>query len=157
MAFNKVIIHGNLTRDPELTFTQSQVAVCKFGVAINQKYRSKTGEDREDVVFVDVTAFEKQAELINQHFTKGAQILFEGRLKLDTWDDRESGAKRSKLYILLDRFTFVGSKRDGEEDQPQQQTTRRPSGRPGGRPAAATAPSRGPEEDAGFKEDDIPF
>src|SRR3954462_7747841 len=83
--YNKVILVGNLTRDPQLRYLPSQMAVCDFGLAVNHKYRTKNGEDREEVLFIDVSAFGKQAEIINQYCQKGKQILVEGRLKYDTW------------------------------------------------------------------------
>ena len=106
-AFNKVFLMGNITRDPELTYTPSQVAVCKFGLAINRKYTTK-GETREEVLFIDCTAFDKKAETISQFCTKGKPLFVEGQLKMDTWDDKTTGQKRSKVYVIVDQFQFIG-------------------------------------------------
>lgn len=179
-SYNKVLLMGNLTRDPELTYTPSQVAICKFAVAVSRKYRTKTGEEREDVAFIDCTAFDKRGEIINQYFTKGKPIFVEGSLKMDTWDDKTTGQKRSKLYVIVDGFQFVGG-RDGApgggggggggyagEDEgsgppapraPAGRGPGRPGGPPqGGRPAPQRpAPEQPFPDENQFKEDDIPF
>ena len=111
-SFNKVFLMGNLTRDPQLRYTPSQMAVADFAIAVNSKFRTKAGEDREEVTFVDITAWGKQAEVINQYFTKGKPIFVEGRLKLDTWEDKQGGGKRSKMNVVLENFQFIGG-RDG--------------------------------------------
>src|SRR6185503_15614486 len=111
-SFNKVMLMGNLTRDPQLKYLPSQTAVAEFGVACNRKFRTQSGEDREEVTFVDCTAFAKQAELINQYFQKGKPIFIEGRLKYDSWDDKQGGGKRSKLTVVIENFQFIGG-RDG--------------------------------------------
>lgn len=111
-SFNKVILLGNLTRDPQLKYLPSQTAVAEFGIACNRKFKSAAGEDREEVTFVDITAFGKQAELINQYFTKGKPIFIEGRLKFDSWEDKQGGGKRSRLTVVLENFQFIGG-RDG--------------------------------------------
>ena len=111
-SYNKVLLMGNLTRDPELTYTPSQVAICKFGLAVNRRFRTKTGEDREETLFVDCTVFDKKAEVVHQYCTKGKPIFVEGQLKMDTWDDKTTGQKRSKLYVIVDNFQFLGG-RDG--------------------------------------------
>src|ERR671933_154174 len=111
-SFNKVILLGNLTRDPQLKYLPSQTAVAEFGLAVNRKFRTQSGEDREEVTFIDCSAFAKQAELINQYFTKGKPIFIEGRLKYDSWEDKQGGGKRSKLTVVIENFQFVGG-RDG--------------------------------------------
>jgi single-strand DNA-binding protein len=103
---------GNLTRDPQMKFLPSQMAVTEFGLAMNRKFRTAAGEDREEVTFVDITAFGKQAEVINQYCTKGKPIFIEGRLKLDQWEDKNGGGKRSKLSVVVENFQMLGS-RDG--------------------------------------------
>ncbi|HYO08126.1 MAG TPA: single-stranded DNA-binding protein [Tepidisphaeraceae bacterium] len=113
-SFNKVLLMGNLTRDPQLKYLPSQTAVAEFGLACNRKFRTANGEDREEVTFVDVTAFGKQAEVINQYCQKGKALFIEGRLKYDTWDDKNGGGKRSKLTVVIENFQFVGG-RDGAE------------------------------------------
>src|SRR5215210_7675067 len=111
-SFNKVLLMGNLTRDPQLKYLPSQTAVAEFGVACNRKFRTAQGEDREEVTFVDCTAWGKQAEVINQYMTKGKPIFIEGRLKYDSWEDKQGGGKRSKLSVVIENFQFVGG-RDG--------------------------------------------
>ncbi len=109
--FNKVILLGNLTRDVELRHTQSGQALAKFGMAVNRKY-SVNGEQKETTCFVDLTAWGKQAELLNQYVKKGSQLFVEGRLEYSTWE-AEGGGKRSKLEVVVENFQFVGSARGG--------------------------------------------
>ena len=179
-SFNRVILLGNLTRDPQLKYLPSQTAVAEFGLAMNRKFRTQTGEDREEVTFVDCSAFAKQAELINQYFTKGKPIFIEGRLKLDSWEDKQGGGKRSKLSVVVENFQFVGGRdgggggtggggggyEDAGYDAPP--PSRAPMTR-GGPPQRGPAPARqsaappaqqaeppfGDEQQ--FKDDDIPF
>src|ERR1041385_5353025 len=108
--FNKVILAGNLTRDPELRYTPKGTAIAKFGLAINRTWTNETGEKKEEVTFVDVDAFSRQAEVIAQYLKKGRPILVEGRLRLDTWDDKQTNQKRSRLGVVLEGFQFVDSK-----------------------------------------------
>ncbi|MCH7721435.1 MAG: single-stranded DNA-binding protein [Planctomycetes bacterium] len=111
--FNKVILAGNLTRDPELSYTPANTAVCKFGLAINSQWTDKqTNERREETTFVDCTAFARQAEVINQYLSKGRSILLEGRLQFSQWTNQE-GQKRSKLAVVVDRVQFLGGRQDG--------------------------------------------
>lgn len=114
MNYNKVILGGRLTRDPELRHTNATSAVCNFGLAINHKYRTAAGEDREDVCFVDCEAWGKTAESIAKYLTKGRSILVEGRLKLDQWEDKQ-GTKQSKLRVSVDSFQFVDSAKSGAD------------------------------------------
>jgi len=111
-SFNKVLLMGNLTRDPQLKYLPNQTAVAEFGIAMNRKFKAASGEDREEVTFVDITAFGKTGEVINQYFTKGKPIFIEGRLKYDQWEDKNGGGKRSKLNVIVENFQFVGG-RDG--------------------------------------------
>ena len=106
--FNKVILAGNLTRDPELKYTPKGTAVTKIGLAINRNWTTESGEKREEVTFVDVTAFGKQAETISQWLRKGRSVLVEGRLNLETWDDKVTGQKKSKLGVIMESFSFLG-------------------------------------------------
>jgi single-strand DNA-binding protein len=178
-SYNKVLLMGNLTRDPQLRYTPSQMAVAEFGIAVNNKFTTKSGESREEVCFVDITAWGKQAELINQYFQKGKPIFIEGRLKYDTWEDKNGGGKRHKLTVTLEGFQFVGGRDGGGSggggggydqsqasdpgDAPQQrggyQQRPAPSGRPAPAPARpAPPPAEQPfGEEQQFKEDDIPF
>src|SRR6266699_2709550 len=109
--FNKVILAGNLTRDPELRYTPKGLAIVKIGLAINRKWRSESGEMKEETTFVDVDAFGKTAETIGQYLKKGRPILVEGRLRLDQWDDKQTGQKRSRLGVILETFQFLDSGR----------------------------------------------
>src|SRR5690606_10054060 len=103
-SYNKVILLGNLTRDPELRVTPKGTAICQFGLAVNRKFRDASGSTREEVTFVDIEAWDKQGENISKFCTRGSPLLVEGRLKLDQWDDKTSGQKRSKLKIVLENF-----------------------------------------------------
>jgi single-strand DNA-binding protein len=104
-SFNRIILVGNLTRDPQLSYTPSNVAVCKFGIATNHKWK-----DREETCFVDCTLFGKGGEVFNQYMGKGRSVLIEGRLKLDQWTTPE-GDKRSKHEVIVENFTFLGGGR----------------------------------------------
>ncbi len=106
-SFNRVILVGNLTRDPELSYTPSNTAVCKFGLAINRKWK-----DKEEVCFVDCVVWSKPAETFNQYMSKGRPVLVEGRLKLNRWTNQQ-GEKQSKLEVIVENFTFLGGGRDG--------------------------------------------
>src|SRR6267378_5223380 len=109
--FNKVILAGNLTRDPELKYTSKGMAIAKLGLAINRTWKNEAGESKEEVTFVDVDAFGRTAEVISQYLKKGRPILLEGRLKLDQWDDKQTGQKRSRLGVVLENFQFLDSGR----------------------------------------------
>lgn len=106
-SYNRIILIGNLTRDPQLTYTSSNTAICKFGIATNEKWRDKDGNMKEDVCFVDCVVFGKQGETFNQYMAKGRMVMVEGRLKLDQWTSPE-GDKRSKHEVVVDRFVFLG-------------------------------------------------
>ena len=113
-SFNKVILAGNLTRDPELRTLPSGSSVAKFSLAINRRYSTKDGEQREEVTYVDIESFGRQAETIAKYCTKGSGLLVEGRLKLDQWEDKNSGEKRSRLGVFLENFTFLGGRNSNE-------------------------------------------
>jgi len=149
--FNKVILAGNLTRDPELRYTPKGTAIAKFGLAINRTWKNDAGETKEEVTFVDIDAFARQAEVIAQYFKKGRPILVEGRLRLDQWDDKQTNQKRSKLGVTLEGFQFLDSGRtDGAPSEARQ--------RPGGVAAPAAAPEPAAEaETVPHEEDDVPF
>jgi single-strand DNA-binding protein len=151
--FNKVILAGNLTRDPELRYTPKGVAIAKFGLAINRTWKSETGETKEEVTFVDVDAFSRQAEVIGQYFKKGRPILMEGRLKLDQWDDKQTNQKRSKLGVVLESFSFLDTKGTGEPGMAPSEAPRQQQ-----RPAPAPSSPAAPEPDGpAASEDDVPF
>jgi single-strand DNA-binding protein len=111
-SFNKVMMIGNLTRDPQVKNLPSGVVLAEFGLAMSRKYRTASGEDKEEVCFVDCAAFGKQAETIAQWCRKGKPLFVEGRLKYDTWEDRLGGQKRHKLSVTVENFQFLGSRSD---------------------------------------------
>lgn len=130
LNYNKVIIAGNLTRDPEVRFLANERAVCNLGLAVNRKYKGGDGEMREETTFVDVEAWGRTAELCGQYLTKGRGALIEGRLKLDTWET-DAGEKRSKLKVLADSVQFLGGGDRSGGDAPSQ-----PAAQPSAPPAA---------------------
>lgn len=109
-SINKVILAGNLTRDPETKYFANERCSCSFGLAINRRYRGADGETKEDVTYVDIEAWGRTAELVGQNCTKGSSVLIEGRLRLDQWDDKQTGAKRSKLKVVADTVQFLSPK-----------------------------------------------
>jgi single-strand DNA-binding protein len=119
MSYNRSIIAGNLTRDPQTRFLANEKCVCSFTVANTRRF-TVAGEKREETAFVDCEAWGKTAEIIGRFFTKSKPILVEGRLKQDNWDDKDTGKKRSKLVVVVDSFDFVP---DGKRD-----TTEAPAG-----------------------------
>jgi len=165
-SLNKVLLMGNLTRDPELRYIPSGTAVAEFGLAINREYQDKgSGEKKEDVCFVDITVWGKQAEICNQYLTKGRPVFVEGRLQFDSWEGKE-GEKRSKLRVVGERVQFLGGRKDGEGGGGGGAPARREASRPA--PARAGAASRGPSKDTpavadgggggdDLNLDDIPF
>lgn len=108
-SYNKVILMGNLTRKPELRFTGGGMAICKFGLAMNRRFKDQNGEWKEEPTFVDVTIFGKRGEAFAKYHDKGKTAFIEGSLRLDSWDDKQSGEKRSKLYVVGDDWQFVGA------------------------------------------------
>ena len=177
-GFNKVMLIGNLTRDPQVKHLPSQTVVAEFGLATNRKYRTASGEDKEEVCFVDCSAFGKQAEVIGQFCQKGKPIFVEGRLKFDSWEDKVGGGKRSKVSVVVENFQFLGSRADelnaaGEGGAPVQRTMfdepkpeRRPrrgnesgarSNNPDRPPRGAPAEQPFGEGERVFEEADIPF
>lgn len=127
-SYNKVIVVGNMTRDPELRYTPGGAAVCDIGIAVNEKYTDKSGQRVENVHFFDITAWAKTAELVSQYCKKGSSILVEGKLSQDRWDDKTSGKKMSKVKIVAERVQFLGSKngQQGGQDQGQGQGSPEP-------------------------------
>ncbi len=110
-SFNRVILMGNLTRDPEMRQTQNGTSICRFSIAVNRSFSSQDGSQRDETCFVDIDSFGRTAENIAKYFTKGKPILVEGRLRQDSWEDKQ-GQKRTKLVVVLERFEFIGSSRD---------------------------------------------
>src|SRR5271170_4165252 len=111
---NKVMLMGNLTRDPEVRYTPKGTAVAELGMAINRYYSAENGEKREEVTFVDVTLWGRSAEIAGEYLKKGRPVFIEGRLQLDTWDDKQTGQKRSKLKVVGEAMQLMGSRGGGE-------------------------------------------
>ena len=153
-SFNKVILVGNLTRDPELRTLPSGNSVARIALAVNRRYVGKDGETKEEVTYVDVDAFGKQAETIAKYCTKGQPLLVEGRLRLDQWDDKSTGEKRSRLGVVLENFTFLGSR--GSAPSAGTQDYEDASVPPRRAPASRTSPTP-PAASAPEIEEDIPF
>jgi single-strand DNA-binding protein len=151
-SFNKVILAGNLTRDPELRYTPRGTAVAKLGLAVNRTFKTESGESKDEVAFIDVEAFGRQAEVLSQYLRKGRPILMEGRLRYDTWDDKQSGAKRSKLSVVLESFTFLDSGK-GEGQPADSAAVRTAPPAPQAPPPAANHEADGPA----VEDDDVPF
>lgn len=149
-SFNKVILVGNLTRDPELRYTPKGTAIAKLGVAVNRVWTTDTGEKREEATFVDVDVFGRTAENVGQYLRKGSPLLIEGRLRLDTWEDKQTSQKRSKLGVVAEVVQFLGSPRGSDNAAP---ATARPAA---ASPPAAAAPAAEPEVPP-HEEDDVPF
>ncbi|MDX2110295.1 MAG: single-stranded DNA-binding protein [Verrucomicrobiota bacterium] len=167
-SFNKVILMGNLTRDPELRVTPAGLSICKFGLAVNRVYNSADGERKEEVTFVDIDSFGKQAETISKYLTKGRPVLIEGRLKLDQWEDKNSGEKRSKLGVVAESFQFVGAREGGSADgsgsggnyddvSPPPRTARPAQPAPQRSAPPPPPPRAAPKGGEQSMEDDVPF
>lgn len=146
-SFNRLFLLGNVTRDPEKRFTAGGRAICKFGLAVNRRYTTAQGEDREETCFVDLETFGKQAEIAGQYLRKGGPVLIEGYLRLDQWDDRTTGEHRSKLLANVDRLQLLGgASRGGDEF----------GGGGGGGGDSAEAPTPPMAESAPRRRDDPP-
>lgn len=155
LQLNRVMLAGNLTRDPQVRFFANERAVADFGIAINRKYKTADGQMKEETTFVDIEAWGRTAELVGQYLTKGRACYVEGRLRLDQWDDKKDGTKRSKLKVVADNVQFIDSNRD--------------RGQGGGAPAEgddsgasadappATAPSRPAAAPSAAGDDEPPF
>ncbi len=139
-SYNKVILMGNLTRDPQMSYLPSQTPVVDLGLAVNRRWRGQDGQQREETCFIDCRCYGRQAETINQYFKKGNPILIEGRLQFDTWEGKD-GTKRTKHRIFVERFTFVGAPSGGQ--------AQRPAARPAVPAAAAVPASEPPHEEPG--------
>ena len=140
---NKVLLLGNVTRDPEVRYTPKGSAVCDLGVAVNRNYTTDSGEKREEVTFVDVTLWGRTAEVASEYLKKGRPVFVEGRLQMDTWDDKQTGQKRTRLRVVADNMQLLGGRPGGGADAP-------------GESRQITAPPKksGPSEP---DEDEIPF
>jgi len=153
-SYNKVLLMGNLTRDIEVRYLpKTNTAVAKIGLAVNHRFRTQSGEDREEVTFVDCEAFGKTAETMGQYLKKGRPVFIEGRLKLDTWDDKQTGEKRSKMKVVVEEFRFIDSGGGGGGGGGDDEGGGRRQ--PAGARRGASAHDDGPPE--AITEDDIPF
>ena len=112
-SLNKVMLMGNLPRDPELRVTPKGTSICQFALAINRQFKMESGESREEVIFVDIEAWGKQGETIAKFMTKGRPLYVEGRLRLDQWEDKNTKEKRSRMKVVLEQFQFLGDSRGG--------------------------------------------
>jgi len=162
---NKVMLMGNLTRDPEVRYTPKGTAVAELGLAINRVYSGENGEKREETTFVDVTLWGRTAEIAGEYLKKGRPVFIEGRLQLDTWDDKQTGQKRSKLKVVGEAMQLMGGRGDGAGGGGGGESEGgSSSGGGGGRPPQSQSrPARPPAQkppvdpDLEPEEDDIPF
>jgi len=156
---NKVMLIGNLTRDPEIKYTPKGSAVADIGLAINRTYTPEGGEKREETTFVDVVLWGRLAELAGEYLKKGRSVYIEGRLQLDSWDDKQTGQKRTKMRVVGETMQFLGAPRGDSGGGGGEEGGGRPPGGsrpPGPRPPASKKPPIDPDlEPSG--EDDIPF
>ncbi len=165
MAYlNKVFLIGNLTRDPELRVTPKGTAICQFGLAVNRQFKDESGQTRDETSFIDIEAWGKQGELVSKYLTKGSPAMVEGRLKLDQWEDKQSGQKRSKLKVVLENVQFLsggnragqaggaGGEAGGEEGVDQSPIER--NSPPARNSGASRKPAPPPTQDI---DEDVPF
>ena len=154
-SLNKVMLIGNLTRDPEVRYTPKGSAVCDLAIAVNRTYATDSGEKVQETIYVDVVVWARLAEVAGQYLKKGSSAYIEGRLQMDTWEDKQTGQKRSKLGVVLESFSFLdsGAGRGAEGGAPAAAAAPRP--RPAA-PAATEAPS-GDDSPPPPSEDDVPF
>ena len=159
-SLNKVMLIGNLTRDPEVKYTPKGTAVAEIAIAINRNYTGADGQKKEEVTFIDVTLWERLAEIAGEYLKKGRPVFIEGRLQLDTWDDKATGQKRSRLRVRAEQMQLLGSREGGggggapSVGHDEEGGSSRPAPRP-----AAPRPAQGRPKPADTDEeaDDIPF
>ncbi|GAB4131362.1 single-stranded DNA-binding protein [Thermopirellula anaerolimosa] len=149
-SYNRVILLGNLTRDPEVRYTPQGTAVCDVGIAVNERRKNASGEWIDEVVYVDVTLWGRTAEVAGEYLTKGSPILIEGRLRLDTWESQE-GQKRSRLRVVGERMQMLGSRGSGDAAPSGGTRQRRPAAGGGNSAADDMPPADIPPDD------DVPF
>jgi single-strand DNA-binding protein len=150
---NRVLLIGNLTRDPEVRYTPKGTAVADIGLAVNRVFTGEDGEKREEVTFVDVVLWSRLAEIAEQYLKKGRPVFIEGRLQLDSWDDKQTGQKRSRLRVVGENLQMLGGRGEGEPGGPSGSPP--PARRSGAPPAPRPNPPRDPDLDT--EPDDIPF
>ena len=147
---NKVMLMGNLTRDPEMRYLPNNTPVVNIGLAVNHQWKNQDGEQQEETTFVDCESFGRQAEVINQWMKKGRPLFVEGRLKLERWQDKD-GNNRSKMKVVIERFQFLGDRQGGGDGGGQQNYDRAPARQQSSKPAPPMDPHPAVEEG------DIPF
>jgi single-strand DNA-binding protein len=151
---NRVLLIGNLTRDPEVRYTSTGTAVTEIGIAVNRAWTDENGTKRDEATFVDVTLWARQAEVAQEYLVKGRQVLIEGRLKLDSWTDQQSGQKRSKLRVVAENMQMLGGRADTEG------ASSPPTGQRQSAPKQPAPPPQRPapkEPEPETEPDDIPF
>ena len=130
-SFNKAILLGNVTRDPEMRYLPSNTAVLDFGIACNRKFKDAQGQDREETMFIDCAAFGKSAEIMNKYVHKGDLLFIEGHLKMESWEDKQGGGKRSKHKVTIDNFQLMpnrsGSPAGSKGDEPASNPASKPT------------------------------
>jgi single-strand DNA-binding protein len=147
LNLNRVCLAGNLTRDPQIRFLANEKQVGEFGLAINRKWKSQDGTPHEEATFVDIEVFGRTAELCGQYLKKGSPAYLEGRLKLDTWDDKATGQKRSKMKVVAESVQFLGQRpADGEQQE-----------RPAAQAQPVNRPQRHRAEAGGGGDEEPPF
>ncbi len=149
---NKVMLMGNLTRDPEISYTPKGTAIAKFALAINRNYTTEGGEKREEVTFVDCEAYARVAEVVGEFCKKGRPLFVEGRLKLDTWDDKQTGQKRSRMKVVVETVQLLGAR-----ETLSGQTAEEADAAAARRKAPSSAPRPPADPDLDAAADDIPF
>src|SRR3982074_1419591 len=156
---NRVLLIGNLTRDPEVRYTPKGTAVADIGIAVNRVYSGEDGEKKEEVTFVDVTLWGRQAEVAQEYLKKGRQVFIEGRLQLDTWDDKQTGQKRSRLRVVAENMQMLGDRPSTQKPNPTPTETAVPPKQAPPPPPPAPAQQRQTPKDPDLdaEPDDIPF
>jgi single-strand DNA-binding protein len=149
---NRVLLIGNLTRDPDVRYTPKGTAVAEIGLAVSRVYSGEDGERKEETTFVDVTLWARLAEIAGQYLKKGRPVFIEGRLQLDTWDDKQTGQKRSKLRVVAENIQLLGSRQEGDSPASPAPPPRRSA-----TTAAPPARSEPRDPDLDAEPDDIPF
>jgi single-strand DNA-binding protein len=155
-SFNKVILLGNLTRDPETRVTANGNTICKLGMAVSRVYSTRDGERREETTFVDIDAFGNQAEVITKYMRKGRPLMVEGRLKLDQWETNE-GQKRSKLGVILENFQFVGGRDENDASGGGYEQSSPPKRDSGSAPQTSGASGGDAPDQGDSLDEDVPF
>lgn len=149
---NRVLLIGNLTRDPELRVTPKGSSICQFGLAVNRTFKDASGQQREETTFVDIEAWGRQGEVISKYCTKGRPLFVEGRLRFDSWEDKNTGQKRSRLSVVLENFQFIGGRGDdqGAGGPGPAEAAPRSSSPPARQPAPPPAADDNLDEDVPF-------